>query len=76
MEESGPKLKLGLIYSFNPNEDLENGLPDESFDTEHLDQSSRDFWKARLVTITAPLEPITTAVLENLKTIIKTSRFG
>ncbi|MGI6258654.1 MAG: type I restriction endonuclease subunit R [Anaerolineaceae bacterium] len=38
-----PKLKIGLIYSFNPNEDLEGGLPDESFDTESLDQSSRDF---------------------------------
>lgn len=38
-----PKLKIGLIYSFNPNEDLESGLPDESFDTESLDQSSRDF---------------------------------
>jgi type I restriction enzyme R subunit len=48
MEESGPKLKLGLIYSFNPNEDLENGLPDESFDTEHLDQSSRDFLESAI----------------------------
>lgn len=48
MEECGPKLKLGLIYSFNPNEDLENGLPDESFDTEHLDQSSRDFLESAI----------------------------
>jgi type I restriction enzyme R subunit len=43
MAERNPKLKVGLIYSFNPNEDLDDGSVDESFDTESLDQSSRDF---------------------------------
>ena len=38
-----PKAEDRLDLQLNPNEDLESGLPDESFDTESLDQSSRDF---------------------------------
>lgn len=38
------RLKIGLIYSFAANEDLADGLLDEEqFETEGLDQSSRDF---------------------------------
>lgn len=38
------RLKIGLIYSFAPNEDDPDGLlSEESFDPEKLDQSSRDF---------------------------------
>lgn len=38
------RLKVGLIYSFAANEDLADGLLDEEqFETEGLDQSSRDF---------------------------------
>lgn len=51
METRLPRLKLGLIYSFNPNEELEGGILDdidESFDTESLDQSSRDFLDAAI----------------------------
>ncbi|HET8554468.1 MAG TPA: type I restriction endonuclease subunit R [Rhodanobacteraceae bacterium] len=38
------KLKIGLIYSFAPNEEE----PDEDFDTEGLDQGSRDFLDAAI----------------------------
>lgn len=38
------RLKIGLIYSFAANEDLEDGmLEEEGFETDGLDQSSRDF---------------------------------
>jgi type I restriction enzyme R subunit len=38
------RLKIGLIFSYAANEDLEGGLLDEEeFETEALDQSSRDF---------------------------------
>ena len=45
----GTPLKVGLIYSFSPNEaDEECGLPEESFDTESLDTPSRDFLDAAI----------------------------
>lgn len=38
------RLKIGIIYSFAANEDLDGGLlAEEGFETEALDQSSRDF---------------------------------
>jgi len=38
------RLKVGIIYSYAPNEDLgDNYLDEEGFDTDALDQSSRDF---------------------------------
>lgn len=38
------RLKVGLIYSFAANEDVEGGLlAEEGFDAEELDKSSRDF---------------------------------
>jgi len=38
------RLKIGLIYSFAPNEDEQDGLlREENFEPERLDQSSRDF---------------------------------
>ncbi len=38
------RLKVGLIYSYAANEEENDGLPgDEAFETEGLDQSSRDF---------------------------------
>lgn len=44
LEEKGKKLTIATIYSFAPNEDTEDGiLDDESFDTDGLDKSSRDF---------------------------------
>ena len=43
-ERPDENLKIGLIYSFGPNEaDDGCGLPDESFDVESLDTPSRDF---------------------------------
>jgi type I restriction enzyme R subunit len=43
LAESGRKLSMAIIYSFCPNEeDPEDFLPDESFDTNSLDKSSRD----------------------------------
>jgi type I restriction enzyme R subunit len=38
------KLKVGIIYSFAPNEELVDGiLAEEEFETDHLDASSREF---------------------------------
>jgi type I restriction enzyme R subunit len=38
------QLKIGIIYSFAPNEDEEGGLlPEEEFEASNLDASSRDF---------------------------------
>jgi type I restriction enzyme R subunit len=43
------RLKVGLIYSFAPNEDAAGGLLDEEeFETEKLDQGSRDFLEAAI----------------------------
>ena len=44
MEETGHKLNIATIFSFNQNEeDPDDILQDESFDTSGLDQTSRDF---------------------------------
>ena len=44
MEETGHKLNIATIFSFNPNEeDPDDILQDENFDTSGLDQTSRDF---------------------------------
>lgn len=47
---SGKKLKVGIIFSYGANEDLEAGgiLPEEQFEVEGLDQSSRDFLELAL----------------------------
>ncbi len=43
------RLKVGLIYSFAANEDVGGGfLDEEQFETEGLDQSSRDFLEAAI----------------------------
>jgi len=45
----GQRLKIGLIYSFAANEGSEDGLLDEeAFETEGLDQGSRDFLDAAI----------------------------
>jgi len=41
--QSAEPLKIALIYSFAANEDLTGGMDEEDFDTNQLDQSSRDF---------------------------------
>ena len=44
MEETGHKLNIATIFSYNPNEeDPDDILQDENFDTSGLDQTSRDF---------------------------------
>ncbi|MCZ2112550.1 MAG: type I restriction endonuclease subunit R, partial [Anaerolineae bacterium] len=49
LAERGRKLSVALIYSFSPNEEDPSGaagfdvFPDESFDTDALDKTSRDF---------------------------------
>ena len=44
MEETGHKLNIATIFSFNPNEeDPDDILQDENFDTSGLDRTSRDF---------------------------------
>ena len=43
------RLKVGLIFSFAANEDLEGGLlQEEEFETDELDQGSRDFLDAAI----------------------------
>ena len=44
------RIKVGIIYSYSPNEDdgSDLGLNDEGFETEQLDQSSRDFLDAAI----------------------------
>ena len=43
------RLKVGLIYSYAPNEAEEDGyLDDEGFETDALDKSSRDFLEAAI----------------------------
>ena len=45
----GQRLKVGLIYSFAANEEESGGLlVEEEFETEGLDQSSRDFLEAAI----------------------------
>lgn len=44
MGETGYKLNIATIFSFSPNEeDPDDILQDENFDTSGLDQTSRDF---------------------------------
>ena len=46
---SDAQLKIGIIYSFAPNEDEEGGLlPEEEFEASNLDASSRDFLDAAI----------------------------
>ena len=42
------RLKIGLIYSYVANEEVEDFLDDEGFETDALDQSSRDFLDAAI----------------------------
>jgi type I restriction enzyme R subunit len=42
------RLKIGLIYSFAANEDVDGLLEEEEFETEGLDQGSRDFLDAAI----------------------------
>jgi type I restriction enzyme R subunit len=43
------RLKVGLIYSYSPNEAVEDGyLDEEGFETDALDKSSRDFLEAAI----------------------------
>jgi type I restriction enzyme R subunit len=49
LEERGKPLKVAIIFSYQANEELfEEGLPDAGFETEKLDQSSRDFLAAAI----------------------------
>lgn len=44
LKERGKPLKVAIIFSYQANEELlDSGLPDEAFETDKLDQSSRDF---------------------------------
>jgi len=43
------RLKIGIIYSYAPNEDDEGGLlPEEEFEASNLDTSSRDFLESAI----------------------------
>lgn len=49
LQERNKRLKIAIIYSFSPNEeDPEDGLIEENFDTDGLDPSSRDFLDAAI----------------------------
>lgn len=49
LEENNRKLNIAIIYSFAANEeDPEDALPDEGFETDKLDKTSRDFLEAAI----------------------------
>lgn len=49
LNESGRKMNVATIFSFSPNEDdPEAVLPDEGFETDKLDKTSRDFLDAAI----------------------------
>lgn len=49
LAERGRKLNIATIFSYNANEaDPEDVFPDEGFDTESMDQSSRDFLESAI----------------------------
>jgi len=49
LAERNRKLNIAIIYSFSANEDdPEDALPDESFDTDGLDKTQRDFLEAAI----------------------------
>jgi len=48
-KSSEAQLKIGIIYSYAPNEDDDGGLlPEEEFEASNLDASSRDFLEAAI----------------------------
>jgi len=50
MKATGHKLNIATIFSFSPNEeDPEDVLQDENFDTRGLDQTSRDFLESAIM---------------------------
>jgi type I restriction enzyme R subunit len=50
MDETNHKLTIATIFSFSPNEeDPDDIMQDESFDTSRLDQTSRDFLDSAIV---------------------------
>ena len=49
LEQRNRKLSIATIFSYSPNEDeLEDGLLEEDFETDMLDQSSRDFLESAI----------------------------
>ena len=49
LKERNRDLVVAIIYSFSANEDdLQDTLPDENFDTDQLDKTSRDFLEAAI----------------------------
>ncbi len=49
LEQRNKKLSIATIFSYSPNEDeLEDGLLEEEFETDMLDQSSRDFLESAI----------------------------
>ena len=49
LTERGRKLNIATIFSYNANEaDPEDVFPDEGFDTESMDQTSRDFLESAI----------------------------
>lgn len=48
LAESRRDLKVATIFSFSPNEEESDVLPDEDFNTDALDKSSRDFLDAAI----------------------------
>jgi type I restriction enzyme R subunit len=54
LSERGRTLNIAVIFSYSANEaDPEDGVPDEGFDTESLDRTSRDFLESAIADFNA-----------------------
>lgn len=70
-------LTIATIFSFSANEDdPEDAMPDEGFEPELLDKTSREFWNWQLQIITVSSIPITILRRKNSKIITRMYRQG
>ena len=68
---SDKKLKIATIFSYAVNEEIDGILDDENPEnTDKLDQTSRDFWRVLLTTITKCLQPTSTLQVMGFKDIM------
>jgi type I restriction enzyme R subunit len=70
------RLKVGLIYSFAANEDVDGLLGEEEFETEGLDQARAISWMRRSATTTPCSPPASTPAPTSSRTTTRICRSG